>query len=353
MLNKISPGVLLGLCVVTVLPWANRANAITPLTKAEIQELRNIVQLIPKNNSQTRPARRLDTINPGDGVSTGRSSLADLRFNDGSMARVGEQAVFQFLPQSRNFTLSNGTVLLLIPPGRGQTRIKTPNAAAAIRGSALFVRYNEETDTTIIGALTNSGIEVANQEVSQKLVLKAGQLMVVVKGEFQGLYDFDLRNFYEKSDLVNGLDLVKQNSTPTKDPALASVQSETAAAVKAQQPIRGQGAVDNPSFLHKNPNASGSSNNSNNNNSNNNNSNNNNSNNNNGNFGREQKVINRSSRDNLGGDSIRNNLHGPVNSFVITGEVIRENNQGNGQFNNPGQGGGNQGGGNQGGGNNN
>ncbi|QFS45995.1 hypothetical protein GXM_03475 [Nostoc sphaeroides CCNUC1] len=185
---------------------------------------------------------------PGDGLSTGRASLADLRFNDGSLARVGEQAIFQFLPKTRSFRLSNGTALLLIPPGRGQTRIQTPSAGAAIRGSALFVRYDKQTDTTIVGALTNSGIEVSNKEASQTQMLQAGQMMVIVKGEFKGLYDFDLRNFYETSDMVRGLDLTRQNLTPTADPAIASVQAETAAALRAQSPITGEGIVENPSF---------------------------------------------------------------------------------------------------------
>ncbi|YAF97153.1 MAG: FecR domain-containing protein [Nodularia sp. CChRGM 3473] len=233
----------------------NRANAITPLTRAEIQNLRNLVQLIPRSQKR-RPARKADPMIPGDGLSTGRASLADLRFNDGSLARIGEQAVFRFLPRTRNFRLSNGTVLLLIPPGRGQTRIQTPNAAAAIRGSALFVRYDQETDTTIVGALTNSGIEVSNQEASQNQVLEAGQLIVVVKGEFQGLYDFDLRNFYETSDLVRGLNLTKSNLLSTPDPAIASIQAEIAAALAAQSPITGEGVLENPAFLQLSANSS-------------------------------------------------------------------------------------------------
>lgn len=142
MLYKSFPLLVISLWGVIVLPWPNRVSAITPLTRAEIQDLRNMVQLIPKDKLKKRPARKLDAMAPGDGLSTGRASLADLRFNDGSLARVGEQALFQFLPKTRDFKLSNGTVLLLIPPGKGQTRIQTPNAAAAIRGSALFVRYD-------------------------------------------------------------------------------------------------------------------------------------------------------------------------------------------------------------------
>ncbi|WP_375494747.1 FecR domain-containing protein, partial [uncultured Nostoc sp.] len=248
MFYKSFPLLVIALWGIIVLPFPNQVKAITPLTRAEIQNLRNLVQLIPRNREKKRPARKSDAMTPGDGLSTGRASLADLRFNDGSLARVGEQAIFQFLPKTRSFRLSNGTALLLIPPGRGQTLIQTPSAAAAIRGSALFVRYNQETDTTIVGALTNSGIEVSNKEASQTQVLQAGQMIVIVKGRFQGLYDFDLRNFYETSDMVRGFDLTKQNLTPTADPAIASVQAETVAALNAQKPIKGEGVVENPSF---------------------------------------------------------------------------------------------------------
>jgi FecR protein len=253
---KSFPLLIVGLWGVIVTP-PNPANAATPLTRAEIQNLQNFVQLLPRNNKK-RPARKLDPIIPGDGLFTGRSSLADLRFNDGSLARVGERAIFQFLPKTRNFSLSNGTVLLLIPPGRGQTRIQTPSAAAAIRGSALFVRYDQQTDTTVVGALTNSGIEVFNREASQNQVLAAGQLMVIIKGQFQGLYDFDLRSFYETSDLVKGLNLTKQNLATNPDPAIASVQAEIAAALALQSPVVGQGVMENPSFLELSANSSSS-----------------------------------------------------------------------------------------------
>nr|MDZ8049596.1 FecR family protein [Nostoc sp. DedQUE02] len=253
MFYKSFPLLVIGLWGFIVLPLPNRVSAITPLTRAEIQDLRNIVQLIPKDKLKKRPARKLDAMSPGDGLSTGRASLADLRFNDGSLARVGEQALFQFLPKTRDFKLSNGTVLLLIPPGKGQTRIQTPNAAAAIRGSALFVRYDQQTDTTIVGALTNSGIEVSNKEASETRVLEAGQMVIIIKGEFQRLYDFDLRNFYETSQLVRELDLNRQSPVPTADRAITSVQAETAAALKAQPPIKGEGVIENPSFVRLTP----------------------------------------------------------------------------------------------------
>uniref|UniRef100_UPI00307E7DAF FecR domain-containing protein n=1 Tax=Fischerella thermalis TaxID=372787 RepID=UPI00307E7DAF len=260
MFRKLIPFLVASCLGTAVLPLPEQqATAATPLTRAVIQNLRNLVQLIPHNQPKRR-ARKSDAIIPGDGLSTGRASLAELRFNDGSLARVGEQAIFRFLPKTRNFRLSNGTVLLLIPPGQGRTRVNTPNAAAAIRGSALFVRYDQKKDTTVVAALTNSGIEVFNKDASQRRELRAGQMLVVVKGQFQGLYDFDLRTFYETSDIVRGLDLPKQEQ-PSSDPAIAKVQAETAEALASQKPITGQQVIENPSFVKLSPSGSDSPNN--------------------------------------------------------------------------------------------
>ncbi|MEM7580445.1 MAG: FecR family protein, partial [Cyanobacteria bacterium P01_A01_bin.80] len=252
MFYKLVPLVIVSLWGVVVIPLPQKASASTPLTRAVVKKLHNWVQLMPQNRPKRR-ARRSDRMSPGDGLATGRASLADLRFNDGSLARIGERAVFKFLPRTRTFRLSNGTVLLLIPPGQGRTRVRTRSAAATIRGSALFVRYDEQTDTTVVGSLTNSGIEVFNKDESRSQVLEAGQLIVVVKGKIQGLYNFDLRTFYDTSDLVQGLDLTSPSDTVSSDPAMASVQAETSEALAKQVPIAGENVVKNPSFIELSP----------------------------------------------------------------------------------------------------
>ncbi|WP_199321986.1 FecR family protein [Leptolyngbya sp. FACHB-321] len=213
------------------------AHAEVPLNRAVIASLRNKVELLLKNQAR-RSAKVRDTLVPGDALSTARAALAELRFNDGSLARIGGQALFRFLPKTRTFNLSNGTLLLLVPPGRGQTRIQTPNAAAGIRGSALFVRYLPDTDVTLIGALTDSGIEITNRDRTQTQPLEAGQIAVVVKDRIEQVYRFDLKTFYDSSDLVKGLDLQRSapsNGTGTPvDQAIAAVRTETSEAVKTQ-----------------------------------------------------------------------------------------------------------------------
>ncbi|MBD2308605.1 FecR domain-containing protein [Chroococcidiopsis sp. FACHB-1243] len=237
---------------ISILLWGastlpKAAQADTVLTRAEIKSLRNLVQLMPQSQA-ARPAKVADGIVPGDALSTGREALAELRFNDGSLARIGEQALFRFSAQNRNLKLSNGTALLLIPPGRGTTEVWTPNATAAIRGSALFIRHIANSKTTVVGALTNSQIEVVDQKNYQRQVLKAGQLAVVVKGKITALYNFDLKTFYESSDLVSGLNLNKKNVTAA-DVAIAQVQAETSAAVAAQSSLTGEEIIVNPSFV--------------------------------------------------------------------------------------------------------
>jgi hypothetical protein len=224
------------LCSTSAVLIPDRASAQTNLTRAVIQRLRNQVKLIPKQG-RGRPARVQDKLYPQDALSTSSAARAELRFNDGSLARIGERTLFRFTPRTRRFQLDNGTVLLLIPPKRGRTQVKTPNAAAGIRGSALFVRYDPDTDTTLIGALTDSQIEVSNKDETQTQPLEAGQLAVVVKDKIERLYEFDLRTFYETSSMVEGLDLTgKETST---DPDIAAVQQETVQAVQEQTPIVG------------------------------------------------------------------------------------------------------------------
>lgn len=232
-----------------LLPTPVRAEI--PLTFADIQSLLRQVRLQPQNRSP-HPAQVRERMTPGDALSTARSSRADLRFNDGSLARVGELALFRFFPNTRRFNLSNGTALLLIPPGRGTTNVTTPNVSAGIRGSALFVRVDQQTNTTIVGALTNSGITVTDNGTNRIVELKAGQLAVVDPKGLR-LFDFDLTTFYQTSDLVRGLNLDRKPSNSSLDKGIAAVQGETSEALGKQEKIQDNKLVANPDFIRLSP----------------------------------------------------------------------------------------------------
>jgi FecR protein len=227
----------LALLLVFLAPQA--AQAQVALSWARIEFLRNRVQLIPSGGN-VRNAQLADVMSIGDALRTASSARAELRFNDGSLARIGERATFRFTPNTRNFQLSNGTVLLLIPPGNGRTTIQTPNAVTGIQGSALFVRSIPETNTTIVGALTNNPVgpmNVFNQDGSQAQPLYAGQMVVIQDNTITELYEFDLRTFYETSGLVEGLNLMSPLGDQPNPDGLDGVRQEILDALSLQTPL--------------------------------------------------------------------------------------------------------------------
>lgn len=246
MFRQLSLITALLLAPLPILVLSPTAQSQTTLTQATVAAIRNRVRFIPQNQSP-RNARTTDTLRPGDSLATATGSTADLRFNDNSLARLGEQTVFRFAPRLRSVDLANGTLLLLVPPGNGGTSVRTPNAAVGISGSALFVRYIQESDTTLIGALTTSGIMAFNGDATESVELQGGQMAAVVGDRIERVYNFDLQTFYETSPLTAGLELT-HSEMATDDPMLSAVRDEIATALSAQAPLN-QATIANPTLV--------------------------------------------------------------------------------------------------------
>ncbi|HIK45485.1 MAG TPA: FecR domain-containing protein, partial [Leptolyngbyaceae cyanobacterium M65_K2018_010] len=265
------------------------ARADVPLTRADIEAILNRVELITRGRA-ARPARLRDFMGVGDTLRTAAQSRAELRFNDGSLARVGERATFRFVPNTRNFRLSNGTMLLLVPPGRGRTTIQTPSAITGIQGSGVVVRHIEDRDLTVVMALTNnpagpmtvtssgcgssetlaarasetpSSSTKNNKDQGEKTAagsensdeadctteypLYAGQ-MALVQGRQVQILDFDLPTFYQTSPLIDGLNLDNDDPDISLGPALDQVRAETLEALQ-QESFFSDTTVLNPEII--------------------------------------------------------------------------------------------------------
>ncbi len=210
-----------------------------PLTQATLRKVVKDVKIFLGQQS-SRTAQINDRLGSGDALKTARASRAELKFNDGTLAKVGEYATFRFTPNTRRFDLQNGTYLFLVPPGRGNTEFYTPNARAGVRGSALFLRYDAETDTTTMGALTNNPLGPMDITVGdQRQSLYAGQMAVVIKNKIDRVETFDLRTFYNTSALFKDVDL--------SDPEVQTVRLEISEALQLQ------GVLQNGSALSQTP----------------------------------------------------------------------------------------------------
>ncbi|RZM76046.1 FecR family protein [Leptolyngbya iicbica] len=254
------PSLVLGL--LGILSAASPAQGQVPLTRADVESLYNQVEFIPEGQT-ARPARLSDWLAVGDALRTALGARAELRFNDGSLARVGERATFWFVPNTRDFRLSNGTALFLIPPDRGPSNIRTPSAVTGIQGTALVVRHiphqacdaaepsvNELTcpGRTVVMVLTNSPkgpVEVTASN-GNSAFLSAGDLAVVENGDIQ-VMEFNLQLFYDTSPLVSGLELDNPNFEGTGLPT-DPVRQETWEGLQSQTDFNGSYLL-NPSVV--------------------------------------------------------------------------------------------------------
>lgn len=76
------------------------------LTRAEVYKLRNQVELVPFNQT-ARTAKLSDILVPQDALRTSTDAIAELLFNEGSIARVDASTVFRFREGLRRFQLPN------------------------------------------------------------------------------------------------------------------------------------------------------------------------------------------------------------------------------------------------------
>jgi acrosin len=221
-----------------------------PLTRAQLQESTNQVTLVTPTGS-ARPATAAACLCPGDRLSTSDGSQAEVLFNDGSLVRVGEQASLQFLPLSRRLTLHHGTVAVFVPPGQGRTVLQTPNATVGLNSSGVVVRYVPSRGLTLVMALANSAtgpISVTLGYSGQEIALAAGRMALVAGGSVQ-VVEFDLREFYQTSSLMAGLNLADPSYLAPADEPLAALRPELWQALRQQPPFGGQDAVLDPALI--------------------------------------------------------------------------------------------------------
>lgn len=112
---------------------STRAESV-PLTRATVTETKNQVDYAPQQASE-RPAKVGDQVAGDDVLRTGERSLAELEFNDQTLARLGSNAIFSFTAGARKIALEKGLMLFHVPKGRGHAEISTAAVTAAITGT--------------------------------------------------------------------------------------------------------------------------------------------------------------------------------------------------------------------------
>lgn len=118
-------------------------NAAIPYDSAKLSYVQNQVTIGALSGGGERAAKVSDVVRASDFVQTESDSRAELTFEDSSIVRVGQNAVFTFEAASRTLSLKKGTMMFFVPPGSGGGTIKTPSLTAAIAGTVGKVSSGE------------------------------------------------------------------------------------------------------------------------------------------------------------------------------------------------------------------
>lgn len=231
--------------------FAVPALAEVPFAWAKVRGGRNQVTLVSARGG-VRPAAIAACLCPGESIQTSARSQAEVLFNDGSLARVGEQTNLNFWPETRRLRLTQGTAALFVPPHLGRTTIETPNTKVGLNSNGVVVRYVPTRGLTLVMALANSSsgpISITADMVERETILYAGQMAFVSGGTMQ-IVEFDLLEFYQTSDLMAGLQLDNPAYRPAADEPLAELRPGLLAAMNQQATFEGDGAVLDPSLIN-------------------------------------------------------------------------------------------------------
>lgn len=116
------------------LPAAFAADGV-PYSQATVTRLQNQVSLGMSAERARRPAQTGDVIKSSNYLLTDTDSRAELKYEDGSLVRIGQNTVFTFEADTRTLTLERGSLLFYIPKGRGGGTIRTASLTASITGT--------------------------------------------------------------------------------------------------------------------------------------------------------------------------------------------------------------------------
>jgi hypothetical protein len=233
------------------------------LTEAELYRIQNQVQLLPYQQAP-RHAAIADPLLPRDGVQTRSQSRAEVLFNEGSLARIGANSIFRFVPGLRNYQLpgggtraesvlqlEQGIALVMGAPGSTANQVQTPEAQIEMAGidlpdgspapqttSAVLIAHSPTLANTQVFNLAPTPVTIANLAGTETATLQAGQTLTVTEGELGAVETFDLNVFFASSGLAIGLgpnqeDQLTSESAEVQE-ILAQIRSATVAAANAQ-----------------------------------------------------------------------------------------------------------------------
>jgi hypothetical protein len=179
------------IAVAVTLISVGTASAAQTLDRATITYLQNDVAVADVkllNTSGGQVKKTAATLNQpvtrDNAIITGDKSRVEMKFNDGSVVRLGQFTVFSFKEGTRDIDLKQGSALMNVPPGMGRTNIKAAAVTAAITGTTVLFQAYEGYAAVYVyeGTVT----------IPPDTVLEAGDVFIFENGRYR-VEKFDIR----------------------------------------------------------------------------------------------------------------------------------------------------------------
>ncbi len=135
---------LFSLLATSVLALAATARAAIPFRQATVTRVENKVSYgeVKGDRSALRPATAEDVVKASNFLQSESDSRAELKYEDGSLVRIGQNTIFSFDAITRTLSLTKGTFIFYVPKSSGGASVKTPSLTAAITGTIAKVSPN-------------------------------------------------------------------------------------------------------------------------------------------------------------------------------------------------------------------
>ena len=190
-----------------------------PFPAGRFETVVNRVELVAADASVS-PAKEGGPFATGELVKTGRASRSQILLEDGTLVRVGPNAVFTLDRDSRTVNLKRGAVLLHVPKGKGGGSVVTNSATASVVGTTIVVSLD---DSGAYECLVLEGECDAKWKTKTFRVTAGGLARKAAPGAGTPaeLAEFDLRAYVSKTVLCTGFS--------TKLPSQAQVDAAISA----------------------------------------------------------------------------------------------------------------------------
>src|SRR5438552_2249627 len=127
-------GLLAALGILFVGHWGLTAEK----KEARVTQIVKDVRLLASKTG-SRHATVNEPVPEGVAVRTGTESRAELTFTDQTLTRLGANTIFSFGNGARDFDLTSGALLMCVPKEKGEVRVNTAAATAAVTGGVAMV----------------------------------------------------------------------------------------------------------------------------------------------------------------------------------------------------------------------